>query len=78
MAFSYRALSKYLSSIALPFLSIKKLCTKSLNLTIRFGFRIIPFTIQEIIFRLCTKQSAGWKSQEGKQLKFALRLNRFT
>ena len=28
-------------------------------------------------FKLCTQQSAGEKSQEGKQLKFAPRLNKF-
>ena len=32
---------------------------------------IIQFTIQEMAFRLCTKQSAGKNSQEGKQLEFA-------
>ena len=38
----------------------------------------IQFTIiQEMAFRLCTKQSAGGKSQEDKQLKFAPRLNKF-
>ena len=31
----------------------------------------IQFMIQEMAFRLCTKQSAGRKSQEDKQLKFA-------
>ena len=61
----------------LPFSSIKKLCTKNLNLTIRLGFRIIQFTIQEMGFRLCTKQSAGGKSQESKQLNFAPRLDKF-
>ena len=35
----------------------------------------IQFTIQEMAFRLCTKQSVRWKSQEDKQLKFAPRLN---
>ena len=43
-------------------------CTKYLNLTICLGFRIIQFTIQEMVFRLCTKQSAGRKSQESRQL----------
>ena len=37
----------------------------------------IQFTIQEMAFRLCTKQSAGGKNQEDKQLKFALRLDKF-
>ena len=32
--------------------------------------------IQEIVFRLCTKQSAGRKSQ-GKQLKFTPQLDKF-
>ena len=40
-------------------------------------FQIIQFTIQEMAFRLCTKQSADGKSQEDKQLKFAPRLNKF-
>ena len=31
----------------------------------------IQFTIQEMAFRLCTKQSAGGKTQEDEQLKFA-------
>jgi len=65
------------SQHSLPFSSIKKLCTKNSNMTIRFGFRIIQFTIQEMAFRLFTKQSAGGKSKEGKQLKFAPRLNKF-
>ena len=65
------------SQHSLPFSSIKKLCTKNLNLTVRFGFRIIQFTIQEMVFRLCTKQSAGVKRQEGKKLKFAPRLDKF-
>ena len=38
---------------------------------------LIEFTIQEIAFRLCTKQSAGGKNQKDKQLKFAPRLNKF-
>ena len=33
----------------------------------------IQFTIQEMAFRLCTKQRAGGKSQEDKQSKFAPR-----
>ena len=37
----------------------------------------IQFTIQEMAFRLCTKQSAGGKSQEDKQLKFAPQLDKF-
>ena len=37
----------------------------------------IQFTIQEMAFRLCTKQSAGEKSQEDKQLKFAQRWDKF-
>ena len=37
----------------------------------------IQFTIQEMAFRLCTKQSAGRKSQEDKQLKFAPQLDKF-
>ena len=65
------------SQHSLPFSSIKKLCIKNLNLTIHFRFWVIQFTIQEKVFRLCTKQSAGVKSEEGKQLKFALRLNKF-
>ena len=28
-------------------------------------------------FKLCTQQSAGGKSEEGKQLKFAPRLDKF-
>ena len=36
----------------------------------------LQFTIQEITFRLCTKQSKGRKSQEDKQLKFAPRLDK--
>ena len=47
----------------LPFSSIKMLCTKDLNLTIH--------SIQEMVFRLCTNQSPGGKSQEDKQLKIA-------
>ena len=35
------------------------------------------FKIQEMGFRLCTKQSAGGKSQESEQLNFALRLDKF-
>ena len=34
------------------------------------------FKIQEMGFRLCTKQSAGWKSQD-KQLKCAPQLDKF-
>ena len=37
----------------------------------------IQFMIQEMAFRLCTKQSAGGKNQEDKQLKFAPRLDKF-
>ena len=49
-----------------------KLCTKNLNLTtIRFGFRIIQFTLQEMAFRLCTIVKHRQESQEGRQLKFA-------
>ena len=65
------------SQYSLPFSNVKKLCTKNLNLTVRFGFRIIQFTIQEMVLRLCTKQSAGVKCQEGKKLKFAPRLDKF-
>ena len=54
---------------SLPFLSIKKLCNKNLNLTIRFGFQIVQIRIQELAFNLCTQQSAYRKSREGKQLK---------
>ena len=36
----------------------------------------IQFTIQGIAFRLCTKQNAGGKSQEDRQLKFAPRLDK--
>ena len=36
----------------------------------------IQFTIQEIAFRLCTKQSSDRKSQKDKQLKFAPRLDK--
>ena len=47
-----KVLWKYLSSIraitACHFLSIKKICTKNLNLTICLEFRIIQFTIQEM------------------------------
>ena len=56
------------SQESFPFLSVNKLCTKNLNLTIGFGFGIIQFTIQEMAFRLCFKQTADGKSQEGKQL----------
>ena len=38
----------------------------------------IQFTIQKMAFRLCTKQRAGTKSQEDKQLKFAPWLDKFT
>ena len=65
------------SQHSLPFSSIKRLCTKNLNLTIRFGFLIIQFMIQEMAFRLWTKQSAFGKSHEDKQLKFAPRLDKF-
>ena len=65
------------SQHSLPFPSIKKLCTKNLNLTIRFGFWIIQFMIQKMAFRLFTNQSAGGKSQEIKQLKFAPQLDKF-
>ena len=37
----------------------------------------IQFMIQEMAFRICTKQSAGGKSQEDKQLKYAPRLDKF-
>ena len=37
----------------------------------------LQFTIQEMAFTLCTKQSAGGKSQEDKQLKFEPRLDKF-
>ena len=37
----------------------------------------IQFTIQEMGFRLFTKQSAGGKSQEDKRLKFAPPLDKF-
>ena len=37
----------------------------------------IQFTIQEMYFRLFTKQSAGGKSLEDKHLKFALQLDKF-
>ena len=47
------------------------------NLAIRFGSQIIQFRIQEMAFKLCTQQSVGGKSQEGKQLKFAPQLNKF-
>ena len=40
------------------------------------SFRI-QFTIQEMAFRLCTKQSASGKRQEDKQLKFAPWLDKF-
>jgi len=65
------------SQHSLPFSSIKKLCTINLNLKIRFGFRIMQFEIQEMAFKLCTLQSAGGKSQESEQLKFAPRLDKF-
>ena len=58
-------------------LFLSKLCIKNLHLTIHLEFRIIQFTIQRMAFRLCTKQSAGWKSQESEQLNFALRLDKF-
>ena len=35
----------------------------------------IQFTIQEMTFRLCTKQSAGGKSKIDKELKFAPQIN---
>ena len=61
----------------LAFQALKSYPPKT-NLTIRFGFRIIQsFTIQEMAFRLCFKESMGGKSQEGKQLKFAPRLDKF-
>ena len=59
---------------SLPFSSIKVLCTKNLNLTIRFGYN---FSNQEMAFRLCTKQSSGGKNQEDKQLKLAPWLDKF-
>ena len=52
------------STHSLPFSSIKKLCTKNLNLLICFRFWIIQFTIQGMVFILCSKQSVGWKSQK--------------
>ena len=58
------------SQHSLPLLGIKKLC-KNLNLTICFGFPITQFRIQKVVFKLCTKQNTGKKSQEGKQLEFA-------
>ena len=48
---------------SLPFSSIKMLCTKKLKFDNPFR---IQFTIQEIAFRLCTKQSAGGKSKKDK------------
>ena len=53
----------------LPFPSIKKLSPKILNLAICFGFQIIQFKIQEMAFKLCTKQSTEGKSREGKHNK---------
>ena len=38
----------------------------------------IQFTIQEMVVRVCTKQSAGGKSPEDKQLKFAPQLDKFS
>ena len=49
----------------------------NINLTIRLGFWIIQFTIQEMAIGLCTNQSAGEKSQESKQLNFAPQLYKF-
>ena len=37
----------------------------------------IQFTIQEMSFRLCAKQSTGGKSHKDKQLKFAPQLDKF-
>ena len=34
---------------------LKKLCTEDLNFTIRFGFRIIKFTIKEMVFKFFIK-----------------------
>ena len=53
-----------LSQHSLPFSSFKMLYTKKHEFDNPFW---IQFSIQEMAFRLCTKQSAGWKSQEGKQ-----------
>ena len=43
------------------------------------SFQILDykFRIQEMAVKLCTQQSAGGKSQEDKQLKFAPQLNKF-
>ena len=62
--------------LAIQFQALKSLCTKNLNFTIRFGFGIIQFTIQEMkemVFRL---SKVGGKSQEGKQLKFSPQFNK--
>ena len=40
------------SQHSLAFSSIKKLCNKNLNFTICFGFCIIQYMIQEMVFRL--------------------------
>ena len=42
-------------------------------------FWISDYTIYDsrIVFRLCTKQGVGGKSQEGKQLKFPPQLDKF-
>ena len=72
-----KVLWKYLSSkssTACHFRALKVLCTKNLNLTIRFEYN---FSNQEMAFRLCTKQSSGGKNQEDKQLKLAPWLDKF-
>ena len=55
------------------FQALKNYAPKIFNFTIHFGFQIIQFTIQEMVFR----PRAGGESHEGKQLKFAPQLNKF-
>ena len=51
---------------------------QKLKFDIHFGFWIIQFMIQEMAFKICTKQRAGRKSYKGKQLKFAPLLGKFS
>ena len=62
------------SQHSLPFSSIKMLCTKNLNLTIRFGYNL---RFKKWLLDFALKARAGGKSQEDKQLKFAPRLDKF-
>ena len=66
---------KYLSSIASTSCHFQH--SKAMHQKLKFAnpFRI-QFRIQEMAFKLCTQQSTGRKSQEGKKLKFAPQLNK--